>query len=425
MELDDRITARLIFDGTPEPLGMVYLRALALGDMRFDKGCIRWELSSTGQLVPQVPEVNANAWAWIYRATGCGDVVLRPDYGHGASTEGLLRDRDGNLFCPGLGEAPRIYRADLGLEDSQQPRMVAQDLDRFRLVPREVAAWPWAGIVEGHWANLPAEQAAEAIAKRLRERCRYDLDHLPIPSPEPGSALRVFLFGSDPDRRGHCQYFATAAALMLRRAGHAARCVAGFASNEYDERGVVFRSLHAHAWLEVVDQGGIWRRVDPTPPAERAKVVAELAKDPSGSHRPGTRKTEELPQPVPLSKKESDQGGYSNWMTALLAAGVGSAWWIWYRHRRAKAMDPRRLALKRQTDELMRLAVELGIPVRSSSTLTWVCGELTALTGIDLSGHLAEHLTARYGDGGFPAPWPAEELRQAAANQAKNNGSST
>lgn len=416
IEPDSRIAARLLLDRDPEPLGMVYLRALALGDVQLDGGRIRWRPAGLERMVavPQAARPDPS-WVWIYRATGCGDVVLRPDGAGNVAINEMRADRDGNLYRSRLGEAPRIYQADLGLDASAQ-RAEATEADRYRQVPPMLDALPWERITDPAWIDMGAERAAAAVAQRLASRCRYDLANLPTPPAVAGGALRLFLFGNDQERRGHCQYFATASVLMLRRAGHQARCVAGFASNEYDERGVVFRGLHAHAWIEVVDREGHWRRVDPTPAAARVEVLKKINDEPMGGGGGGEpRINRTVPAPVPLDR-ESILVGIAPWewlvAVGVLVSALG-AWWLGRRWSRP-VPDPRREALRRHTDALLRLAAELGLPVRPSSTLTEVCQALHIHTGVDLSRPLSEHLSARYGEGALPEPWPLEALRTAA-----------
>ncbi len=70
-------------------------------------------------------------------------------------------------------------------------------------------------------------------------------------------------------RAGHCEYFATAAALLLREAGVPTRYVSGFAVVEWDvkSREAVLRGIHAHAWCRAWDEStGKWIDVDLTPP---------------------------------------------------------------------------------------------------------------------------------------------------------------
>jgi hypothetical protein len=80
--------------------------------------------------------------------------------------------------------------------------------------------------------------------------------------PEP---LAAFLFDV---REGHCEYFASAMALMLRTQGIATRIVNGFHGGDYNETVgmTVIRQRHAHAWVEVYFPGSdSWVTFDPTP----------------------------------------------------------------------------------------------------------------------------------------------------------------
>jgi hypothetical protein len=70
-------------------------------------------------------------------------------------------------------------------------------------------------------------------------------------------------------RAGHCEFFATASALLLREVGVPTRYVSGFAVKEVDrETGeVLVRGTHAHAWCRAWDEAGKrWIDVDLTPP---------------------------------------------------------------------------------------------------------------------------------------------------------------
>ncbi|MCZ6787745.1 MAG: DUF3488 and transglutaminase-like domain-containing protein, partial [Planctomycetota bacterium] len=69
---------------------------------------------------------------------------------------------------------------------------------------------------------------------------------------------------------GHCEVFATAMTVMLRCVGIPCRLVTGYRSGEWDDEGktLTLRALHAHAWVEVLDENANWYTVDPTPPAD-------------------------------------------------------------------------------------------------------------------------------------------------------------
>ena len=68
------------------------------------------------------------------------------------------------------------------------------------------------------------------------------------------------------ERVGHCEYFATATALLLRQLGINARYATGYAVDELDKDGKTYivRQRHAHAWV-LVWMDGAWRNVDTTP----------------------------------------------------------------------------------------------------------------------------------------------------------------
>lgn len=69
------------------------------------------------------------------------------------------------------------------------------------------------------------------------------------------------------DKRGHCEYFASAAVLLLRSIGVPSRIVAGYRGGTYNYLAdvVIVRQSDAHAWVEyfVPDVG--WYIFDPTP----------------------------------------------------------------------------------------------------------------------------------------------------------------
>lgn len=112
--------------------------------------------------------------------------------------------------------------------------------------------------------------AARAIESYLRENYGYTLE-LKAGGPDP---LADFLFNV---RAGHCEYFATAMAVMLRTHGIASRIVNGFLPGEYNEAAGAFtvRQSDAHSWVEVYfPQTNSWVTFDPTPPAGRAPHVS-------------------------------------------------------------------------------------------------------------------------------------------------------
>lgn len=116
----------------------------------------------------------------------------------------------------------------------------------------------------------PAE-AVDRLASGLATRLAYSLDFRDAfaraqrarPQADP-----VVLFLEDV-REGHCEYFASALALMLRARGVPARFVTGYRVLERNPIGdyAVVRERHAHAWVEAYLPGEGWVTVDGTPMA--------------------------------------------------------------------------------------------------------------------------------------------------------------
>jgi len=143
--------------------------------------------------------------------------------------------------------------------------------------------------------GLPEERLIERaryLEKKLRdsEKFRYSLraerqDYAIDP-------IEDFLKNNP---RGHCEYFATTLALMLRSQRIPARMVVGYKCDEFNPLGKFFqvRQLHAHTWVEVylapqqVPPGevragggpriwteGAWLRLDPTPGTDADELGA-------------------------------------------------------------------------------------------------------------------------------------------------------
>jgi transglutaminase-like putative cysteine protease len=102
---------------------------------------------------------------------------------------------------------------------------------------------------------------ARAIESWLQNSLGYTLEQK-ASGDEP---LADFLFNV---REGHCEYFATAMAIMLRTQGIASRIVNGFHGGEYNDAAdvTVVRQRNAHTWVEVYFPGeDAWVPFDPTP----------------------------------------------------------------------------------------------------------------------------------------------------------------
>ncbi|MBC8017806.1 MAG: DUF3488 domain-containing protein, partial [Verrucomicrobia bacterium] len=97
---------------------------------------------------------------------------------------------------------------------------------------------------------------------------RYSMSGLPTGE----RALDQFLFES---KQGHCEFFASGFALILRAAGVPARLVGGYLGGEYNQLGGYYLVSDdmAHVWVEVYIAGQGWLRVDPSSFAQNAGAV--------------------------------------------------------------------------------------------------------------------------------------------------------
>ncbi len=111
----------------------------------------------------------------------------------------------------------------------------------------------------------PYDKAA-ALERYLRTQFGYTLDLPTEPEEDP---IAEFLFVR---RKGHCEYFAAAMAVMLRTQGIPSRLVNGFLTGEYNDVGenYIVRASDAHTWVEVYFPGVGWVEFDPTPPDPNA-----------------------------------------------------------------------------------------------------------------------------------------------------------
>jgi hypothetical protein len=104
--------------------------------------------------------------------------------------------------------------------------------------------------------------SARVIESYFQQNFRYTLEQKSGGAEDP---LADFMFRV---REGHCEYFSTAMAVMLRTAGVATRVVNGFQLGEYNDAADVYtvRQSDAHSWVEVYfPDTGAWVSFDPTP----------------------------------------------------------------------------------------------------------------------------------------------------------------
>ena len=290
----------------------------------------------------------------------------------------------------------------------------------------------------------PRNPYAAAVALEAWFREGGDFTYDERPPARPGVPPLV-AFVND-HRRGYCQHFAGAMALMLRYLGIPARVAAGFTTGRYDaEEGVwTVADTNAHTWVEVWFAGYGWLPFDPTPGRGRLRgsyTASSFTFDVSGATGafgvgaaalgldvlrdrlsdggpnaandrvrgldPGGQAATGQP-----SNGRGRSGGSLIALLLLVAAVLTVGLWLLKlvrRHLRYLTNDPRRLAGAVRLD-LVDYLVDQGVRISSSATPAELARELERRVGI-AGDRLAEALAAaRYGP---------EDQAQAAARHAR------
>lgn len=243
----------------------VYVRAFALGE--FEESI--W---SMGEAKSEVIGANDDGWVRLgevddreilhevfHAKDASGDNLLTTLQGvRGVRLPEIRKVAEGMNYLPDVSE-PAGFRylassVPMGLDDLRgvqldRPRVVA-GRTKFAILAREAAG---EGTLIERLVN---------IRNYLRENYGYSLT---MENPQDLEPLDNFLFG---EKRGHCEFFATAGALMAREIGVESRMAYGWAGGSYYEKDMmfVFVAREAHAWVEVKLDGYGWVVMDPTPP---------------------------------------------------------------------------------------------------------------------------------------------------------------
>jgi hypothetical protein len=159
-------------------------------------------------------------------------------------------EADSRLVLPESGDlrlAPNLPPADMGLYLKLPPIDI-----RISKLAEE--------ITTGASSNYDKALATE---RYLSTHFGYTLE---LPRAFPRDPLANFLFER---KRGHCEYFASSMAVMLRSLGIPSRIVTGFRGGEFNDLTgqYVIRASDAHSWVEAYFPGSGWTSFDPTPAA--------------------------------------------------------------------------------------------------------------------------------------------------------------
>lgn len=149
------------------------------------------------------------------------------------------------------------YRIGTSSKAFMENKPVADDLEippnyvnDFKLVAKQLDLY-----------SKTPEQVIKTIEEYFRDNFYYSITQ--NQRYTKGQYLTKFLFN---DKKGHCEYFATATALLLREAGIPARYAIGYTVMEYSawQKMYLVRARHAHAWTKYY-LNGKWHNMDTTP----------------------------------------------------------------------------------------------------------------------------------------------------------------
>jgi protein-glutamine gamma-glutamyltransferase len=202
------------------------------------------------------------------------DIEIAPEQ------ERLLRDRSwsDSRFTYALGTT--------AFHDGRQTVFVPCDAapNRLALAELPTGAVPSLVALASLWMADPGIAGADRLSRarrlesRLRDSGQFSYSLAPQSREQQLDPIEDFVAHHP---QGHCEYFATALALMLRSQGIPSRIVVGYKCDEFNQLGGFFqvRQLHAHTWVEAYLapdnlpgdlngpewRRGAWLRLDATP----------------------------------------------------------------------------------------------------------------------------------------------------------------
>jgi protein-glutamine gamma-glutamyltransferase len=280
IQSNPEIVLRVEFDGSP-PEDLASLRWRGRSYDRFDG--IAWIRSRTMPAPTYPPNFLESQWGW-------GDFVEYSIFGGPPGARVLFGLHPVlNVISQSGGIRPRLDRqGDIVFAGADSPNYTVSSGPSRPPVAAlrsatgaEPAAIDWylqlpplparmKALADSLTRDAPTRyDAVRAVESWLRSEFSYTLE---LPSSAREATLDHFLFER---RAGHCEYFSTAMAILLRAAGVPARNVNGFLGGEWNASGgyLAVTQNDAHSWVEVWFPGLGWVPFDPTPPGERSRVV--------------------------------------------------------------------------------------------------------------------------------------------------------
>lgn len=378
-----------IFDAVVEP-DVVFPRwRMAVYDQFTGTG---WRRSATERLAGQVLDASQTAWPAL------GIVVTQTITALAGGARQLYAIPEAIDFDIPVVSEVALWQGQLtpdvqGIR-SQVPLRVGEGyVVRSRVAVDDADALRRAEGTDPEWVRDRYLALPQSTTERTRDlarqivgdaRTRFDqsaaieayLRQIPysiVVSPPPSGQDRVDWFLFD-ERRGYCDYYASAFVVLARSLGIPARFVAGYAAGDRVPGSQAYRQLgrHAHTWPEVYFPGRGWVAFEPTasqPPLPRSGASAPGTFDAAATSaptptalRPAAVATAAAVGPARETRPTRPMGLGVLGLALFAAVGMalGYAWWTrpWWR------LTPAEAAFER----LHRLGGWLGLRLRPSAT---------------------------------------------------------
>jgi hypothetical protein len=212
-------------------------------------------------------------------AHGPGLVIFDALYGPGATIDspagqGMLSNTRGRRVFEDTGMGYFARRPDADLTGERMMFVVTNSNQDIAVPTAELPAIE-AFIGEFKLRGLPPGELLNRLQNIFQSDFKYSMwQSAPTSTRTNRTPLARFL---NETRSGHCEFFATASALVLRHLGIPTRYATGYVVHEESGSGYVVRMSDAHAWILVWDKDKKqWFDFEPTPPiwveVERGKM---------------------------------------------------------------------------------------------------------------------------------------------------------
>jgi transglutaminase-like putative cysteine protease len=336
-----------------------------------DRDVIEYQTNTPGGVylrLASLPQLNANGWSNVQIRLNNGRSLpaipgMSGEPSERRSTTIKVLDFSSQYlplpYAPRTFDAPGDWRFDSNSLVVVNAGNRAQDLRRLSYTVESVDVVPGSKDLNNAVAGTPADAAVTAVipadlpdslvqlAKRITADAKTPAAKAAAiqaylrsnqftysTEPLPGSgyeALQNFLLQ---DRRGYCEQFASAMAMMARVVGIPSRVSVGFLPGERDEEGWKVSIRDMHAWPELYFANYGWVRFEPTPasvtgaaPSWTVQNSDSSESDPSANPSSESTANEVSPGTAPSAGPSEQpnvpgQGAGAGWRGTLIGTSI-------------------------------------------------------------------------------------------------------